>query len=297
MQKRAAVGLGTAALAALAVARARKALGGLTAEVGTFANGMEYARWGDGPKTLLLISAGPGSEVRRMSALPGSQYRPLVEDGFTVWQVTRRRNMPAGHTVSDMADDFAQLIKDQFGGHVDMVVGLSYGGMIAQYLAADHPECLDRVVLALSAARISDWGRDVDYRWAHARALGRPEEAGRVMAEYIFPEPYQERQRRMLGRLLRPAFAREQTPSGDLMVEAEAEMVFDAREALPRIRVPVLLISADEDMFVTPEIVDETFALIPNCTMVRYEGMGHLRAATSGRLARDIVGFVHEVTP
>ena len=89
----------------------------------------------------------------------GMQFKALIEAGFTVWQVTRRRNMPTGHSVADMADDYAQLIADQFGGRVEVVVGISYGGMIAQYLAANHPRRMARVVLALAAARVSDWGQ------------------------------------------------------------------------------------------------------------------------------------------
>ena len=113
---------------------------------GTFANGMEYARWGDGPRTALWIPGGPGSGVPAGSsaAMQGMQFKALIEAGFTVWQVTRRRNMPTGHSVADMADDYAQLIADQFGGRVEVVVGISYGGMIAQYLAANHPRRMAR---------------------------------------------------------------------------------------------------------------------------------------------------------
>lgn len=294
MRKRAVIGLGTAAVAILATTRIRKALGGIATQAGTFPNGMEYARWGDGSKHLLWIPGGPGSDVPHglMKALSGSQFRDFVQDGYTVWLVTRRRNMPHGHTVSDMADDYARLIAEQFGGRVDVVVGLSYGGMIAQYLAADHPNCFGHIVFALAGHSITDWGRDVDSRWAQARAQGRDDEAAVVMAEYVFPEVGQRRQRQLAGRLLRLTVGAEQVPAGDLLVEAEAERNFNAREKLPQISRPVLLIHAGEDLFFTPEIVAETVALIPDCTSIRYKGMGHMKAATSGRLARDIIDYV-----
>ena len=261
---------------------------------GTFTNGMEYARWGDGPRTALWIPGGPGSGVPAgtSGAMMGMQFKALIEAGFTVWQVTRRRNMAAGHTVADMADDYAQLIKDQFGGRVEVVVGISYGGMIAQYLAANHPRRMARFVLALAAARVSDWGNDVDERWAMARAEGRMDDAGRVMAEYIFPEPSQQRVRALVGPVMQKAFAGDRIPPGDLMVEAHAEVAFDAREILPRIAVPVLIVAAEEDMFFPPALIDETAALIPDCTVLRYEGLGHLRAGSSSRLARDIADWV-----
>ena len=264
------------------------------AETGTFANGMEYARWGDGSKTLVWIPGGPGSEVPRgpMAGMFGSKFRPFVEAGYTVWFVTRKRNMPAGHSVEDMAADNAALITDQFGGRVDTVVGASYGGTITLYLAANHPASANHFVAAGAAGTFSTWGRDVDYRWAQARARGDKAEAGRVMAEYFYPEPSQARRRAVLGSALAPLFSGEQVSAGDLRVEAEAEMVFDARDALPRISVPVLLVSGEDDLFLTKEIVDETVALIPDCTLIRYPGKGHLRSIMGGQLVEDVLEYV-----
>lgn len=261
---------------------------------GEFGNGMQYARWGDGPKTLLWIPGGPGSDAPSgmWGAVAGNQYKPLLDAGYSVWQVTRRRNMPDGHSVRDMAADYADLIGEEFGGRVDAVVGFSYGGIIGQFLAADHPERMGRIVLAMAAAQGTAWGSDVDRRWAMARAEGRRSEAGRVMAEFVLPRPDQHVLRRTIGPVLGLALGSERTPSGDLVVEAEAEEAFDAREVVARIRVPVLLISAADDLFFTPEMVDETAAAIPDCTSIRYEGMGHLRASASSRLVRDIADWL-----
>lgn len=299
MNKRtAAVGLGTAALAGVGLAKVRGALKGLPAETGTFANGMDYARWGDGGKTLVWIPGGPGSDVPggAMAATFGSQLQGFVDAGYTVWLVTRKRHMPVGHSVEDMAADYAGLIADQFGGSVDTVLGLSYGGMIVLYLAANHPDRATHFVAALAAGTITPWGRDVDQRWASARARGNTTEAGRILAEYVFPEPAQARLRILLGIplgiMLRSASSAEKMPADDLRVEVEAEMAYDARPALPRIKVPVLLIAAEQDMFFIREIVDETVALIPDCTLVRYPGMGHIRAAMSGQLVPDVLEYV-----
>ena len=112
------------------------------------------------------------------------------------------------------------------------------------------------------------------------------------MAEYFYPEPSQARRRAVLGSALAPLFSGEQVPAGDLRVEAEAEMVFDARDALPRISVPVLLVSGEDDLFFTKEIVDETVALIPDCTLIRYPGKGHMRSIMGGQLVEDVLEYV-----
>ncbi len=107
------------------------------------------------------------------------QFGPYLDAGYSVWIVTRRRNMPAGHTMADMADDYARVITEEFGGQVDVVVAESFGGMIGQYLAALHPGAFGRIVLVIAAAELSDWGKDVDSRMADALAAGDPEAPGR----------------------------------------------------------------------------------------------------------------------
>lgn len=292
---------GLALLAAIGAAGAVVARHG-RAKVDAFAprvavaeNGMQYAVLGHGRRTILFIPGGPGSEIptgglTRKGIL--GQLKPYTEAGYTVWQVCRRRNMPEGHTVADMADDYARFIRDELGGHVDVVIGESYGGMIAIYLAADHAALMGRVVLALAAATITDTGRDLDRRWARARADGRFSDAGAIALEYLLPGDERAGLRRRLGPLVGRMFANSHIPPGDLLVEAEAEAAFDARDVLGRITLPVLLLCGDDDQFFAPDIVRATAADIPDCTVIWYEGMGHVRAAMSGRIPRDVLDWI-----
>jgi pimeloyl-ACP methyl ester carboxylesterase len=262
---------------------------------GTFPNGMEYLTWGDGPRTLLSILGGPGSFVPTgtMARMLVRQSRAYVAAGFTVWIVTRRRDMPAGHGIADMADDYAQVIADQFGGRVDLVVGESFGGMVAQYLAALHPERLGRLVLVVAGFEASEWGKDVDTRMATALARKDATGCGTAFAEYVMPGDRLSWPRRLLGPLIgRVMFADEPCPPGDVLIELEAEVSCDSRAVLPTIRVPVLIVSGSRDRFFPPAVIEETAALIPDCTVVRYEGKGHLGTGTDKRVPRDVLAFV-----
>ncbi|SDS39807.1 Pimeloyl-ACP methyl ester carboxylesterase [Agromyces flavus] len=266
-----------------------------TPRIGVAANGMTYAAMGEGSQSILFIPGGPGSEIpvgalARKGVL--AQLEPYAKAGYTAWHVCRRRDMPVGHSVADMADDYARFIREELGGHVDVVVGESYGGMIAIHLAADHAAMMDRVVLALAAATITDEGRDLDRRWAHARADGRFADAGAISLEYVLHGEERAGLRRQLGPLVGRMFASSSIPPGDLRVEAEAEAAFDARAVLGRITVPVLLVCGDRDQFFSPDIVRETAAGIADCTVVWYEGMGHMRAAMSGRIPRDVLAWL-----
>jgi deazaflavin-dependent oxidoreductase (nitroreductase family) len=260
---------------------------------------MEYLTWGGGPKSLLFIQGGPGS------VLPGGltgrmirrRFASFVHAGYTSSIVTRRRHMPPGHTVADMAEDYAQVVDERFGGRVDLVVGESFGGLIAQYLAARHPEQVDRLALVASGHRVSRWGKDVDSALTAAIVRGDRAGAATAFAEYLLPGREPRGLRRLLGPLLlRRAVTDDRLPREDLLVEAEAEMSADSRPVLPDLTAPVLLVAGDRDRFFPRDVVAETARLIPRCTLVRHAGAGHVRTATSTRVPHEVLAFVHDRT-
>ena len=262
---------------------------------GTFSNGMEYLTWGRGPKTLLFVQGGPGSFVPQgvLRGLFRREFAAYQEAGYAIWIVTRRRNMPASHTSADMADDYARLIAEEFGGRVGVVVAESFGGMIGQYLAARHPQSFGHIAMVVTAAELSAWGKDVDERMAAAVAAGDAGRAGTVLAEYLLPGPRTRWLRELLGpvvgrRVLDPSGC----PAADVLTEARAEFAFDARAVLPLIRPPVLLLCGGRDAFFPRTVAEETAQLIPDCTLIVYERWGHIRAGSSRRVPRDVLAFV-----
>jgi pimeloyl-ACP methyl ester carboxylesterase len=263
---------------------------------GSFSNGIEYAAIGDGPRSLIFLPGGPGTA--RFSGI-GARLgvgilTPLAEAGFTVWRLSRRRNMPPGQTMAGMADDVADVIDEGFGGHVDVVIGLSYGGPIALFLAARHPGTVGRVALVASSAAITDKGKRLDRRYGEALAAGRFTEAAVALLEEVLPPG---RPQRGVTRLVAPLVGRVLAASGynlpDVLVETRAEMDLDARPVLHQITAPVLIIAGDQDTFVTREIVEESARLIPDCTVVRYEGRSHGGTASDKRVPGDILAFVN----
>jgi pimeloyl-ACP methyl ester carboxylesterase len=258
---------------------------------GIFPNGMEYLRWGEGPRRAVFIPGGPGSSVPTGTArrAAGHWFRPFLEAGYTVWQTTRRRHMPAGHSVVDMADDYATVIGGELGT-VDLVVGESFGGMIAQHLAGRHPRCMARLALVVTGCEVSAWGKEVDTRLADALRRGDRLAAGTAFSEYVLPGG----RLRPVRRLLAPVTARaviDAVPTEDMLVEVESELTFDSRTVLPRIEVPVLLVCGDRDRFFLPPVVRETARLIADCTLVWYPGAGHVRVATSSHVPCDVLAF------
>ncbi|MDA1002177.1 MAG: alpha/beta fold hydrolase [Chloroflexi bacterium] len=107
-----------------------------------------YERRGDGPR--LLVIPGSGGDLRN-----GSSGAPL-EARFDVLTYDHRglgrTSKPAGpYTMAEYADDTAALL-DAVGWERCHVLGISFGGMVAQELAIRHPDRIDRLVLACSSA-------------------------------------------------------------------------------------------------------------------------------------------------
>ena len=286
--------VGTAVAAGMVLMRRSRSTGEALGEphLGTSSNGMEYSVIGTGPKNLLHLQGGPGSAIQGgwLGKFLADTRRPYLATGFRFWDVTRRRHMPTGHSVADMADDYAQFIREHLAGHADLVYGVSYGGMVAIYLAANHPELVGRVVLAFSGATAV--GGELDHEISTAVAEGRLADAGAASLVLVFPGERWRTVRRALAPLVGRLLAAMKVPPGDLLVERDAEETYDARNVLGRIKAPVLILSAERDEFFPPEIVAETAASIANCTVITYRRLTHAQGAASNRPIRDVLAWL-----
>lgn len=267
---------------------------------GIFPNGMAYARLGTGPKTLLFIRSGPGNVVptgRIFVALSAFWLRPFLDNGYTIWNVTRKQNMPKGYTVADMAEDYAGMIADELGGKVDLVIGEeAYGGMIGFCLAARHPGRFGHLAIMLAGYQVSEQGKALELDFARLMSEGRTSEAGALLVGLMAPDLRMPRAARAIGALLiRVMFGQAHRYfASDVMIEAEAVVAFDAREVLPEIPVPVLLIGCDRDFEFPKAVYEETARLIPDCTLTIYENKTAIQAGSDKRLPRDVLEFVRQ---
>jgi pimeloyl-ACP methyl ester carboxylesterase len=267
---------------------------------GFFSNGMAYARLGTGPRTALTIRGGPGNVVpmgQLFLASSVSILRPFLDSGYTMWVVTRKRDMPEGYRIEDMAEDYATLIADEFSGKVELVIGEEpYGGMIGFCLAARHADRFDHLAVLLAATAMSEEGKELDLGFARLMSEHRTGEAGALLVRFMLPKLRLPGIDRVLGTALvsfafgrlHPYFA------SDVLVEAKAVAAFDGTPVLPQIATPVLLIGCDQDAAFSQETYEETARLIPDCTLRMYEGKTAFQAITDSRIATDVLGFVQQ---
>ena len=131
---------------------------------GTTKNNIPFARLEGGPKTAMLWGGGPGNTLPSGWLLNSfiKPLFPLLEE-YSLVMLGRRVGMPEGHSTRDMSDDYATLIEAEYDGRVDLILGTSYGGIVAQYFAADHAEHHVRSRIELLRSRRRDG-------WADRRA-------------------------------------------------------------------------------------------------------------------------------
>ena len=233
---------------------------------------MDYIRFGRGSHTLIMLpGVGDGLVTVKGKALPFALlYRKLAKD-FTVYVFSRRVGIPSGMTTREMADDLNEAMeKLELPGAA--VVGVSQGGMIAQWLAINHPDKVDKLVLTVTLARPNDVIKDVVGHWLDLADRGDYKGIMVDTAERSYSPARLKAARleyKLLGNFGKPkSFDR-------FRVEAESCITHDAYDKLDTISCQVLVIGGTDDRIVTGQASEEMTERIPGSELYMYEGLGH----------------------
>lgn len=217
-------------------------------------HGLGYARWGWGPvadplaarfDTVLLDNRGIGES----DAPPGP------------------------YTAAEMAADVLGVM-DEAGIERGHVLGTSLGGMIAQEIALEAPERVEKLVLVCTTP-------------GGPNAAPMPEQTVRLMAEAATLEPLVAL-RRFVENALAPdppdgiveqilAHRVETAQSlGAWLAQAAAGMTFDAWDRLPELDVPTLVLHGTVDVVVDARNADLLASRIHGARVELFPGCGHL---------------------
>jgi 3-oxoadipate enol-lactonase len=230
-----------------------------------------YEVHGEGAPVLLIHGWGYGLWGWEPVVGPlASRYRVVAFDNRGVGG----SDVPPGpYTVADMAED-AVAVLDAAGLRTAHVVGTSLGGMIAQEVALDFPDRVDRLVLASTTP-------------GGAGAYAMPKQTMRLLAVSQSLEP-QVALRRFVANALAPGApdelveriyayrqARRPDPAG-WHGQGAAGAGFDAFERLGAIAAPTLVLHGTADGVVDPRNSELLAERIPDARLEWFEGGGHL---------------------
>ncbi len=247
--------------------------------------GMDYIRFGTGERVLVMLPGlGDGLQTVKGTALPMAwMYRAFAKD-FTVYMFSRKELLPHGHTTRDMAHDLKEAM-DALGIPKADVMGVSMGGMIAQWLAIDHPDKVDKLILVVTSARpnpiltvsVREWMEQA--RCADHTALMDSN------VRKIYSSDYYRKNKWLIpimGKVTKPkSYDR-------FLIQADACLTHDAFDCLRQIETPTLVIGGEKDEALGPDASREIAERIPNAVLKMYPQWGH-------GLYEEAKDFIHVV--
>ena len=233
---------------------------------------MEYIRFGSGKRVLIMIPGlGDGLQTVKGTALPMAlMYRIFAKD-FTVCAFSRKSPLPQGYSTRDMARDQAEAM-EKLGIERADIFGVSMGGMIAQHLAADYPQKVRKLVLAVTCAKPNPILRESVEEWIGLAEKGDHTSFMDSNLRRIYSDNYYRKNRWLVpitGALTKPkSYER-------FFVQAEACLSHDADEKLHRIQAPTLVIGGEKDLALGGNASREIAEKIPGSRLRMYEQWGH----------------------
>jgi proline iminopeptidase len=234
---------------------------------------------------MLVLHGGPGCDHTYFRPW----LHPLAEHVQLVFVDHRgngrsSRTDEATYTIEQMADD-VEALRQYLGLGQVLVLGQSFGGMVAQVYATRHPASVRKLLLANTTPSMKFW----DEAQEAANTMATPEQLaaipalfnGEIRSQQAFDEWWQ---------VCMPLYFRH--PDDNVIEKLEARMVgayevanymmaniipkYDVRELLPAVAVPTLVLAGRYD-WVTPltqsRLIHE---LVPHSTLAVFDDSGHM---------------------
>ena len=233
---------------------------------------MDYIRFGNGKRTLIILPGlGDGLQTVKGTALPMAwMYRIFAKD-FTVYLFSRKNNLPEGCTTREMARDQAEAM-ERLGIENADILGVSMGGMIAQWLAVDHPERVKKLILTVTSAGPNPLLSESVEEWLSLAQKGDHTALMDSNLRRIYSGDYCRKNRWMvpiIGRLTKPE------SYNRFCAQANACLTHDAREMLCRIQASTLVIGGEQDLALGGDASREIAGQIPHAELRMYKQWGH----------------------
>ena len=261
----------------------------MNVETGLLREQFPYVRVGSGRQPLVVL---PGMVLdnrtpsRLVARSYGHGFRRLADD-HTLYIVQHRHGLP-GADMKAMAADYAELLSEL--GRVRLM-GLSTGGSVAQHIALDRPDLVERLVLVVSGAYLSPLGREICLRWRRLAEHQQWRQLRGEMAAAAVDGAGVKRVARAFGAL--SGKSPTPTDAADFVASVDADLAHDTRPELPGLMVPTMVIGGADDPFFPAPVLHETANAMPRAELRIYPETGHGLPKRHGkRLQADVLSFL-----
>ena len=233
---------------------------------------MDYISFGNGSRYLVIIPGlGDGLKTVKGYALTMSVMYKSFTDKYKVFMFSRKNKLADGCSTRDMASDIAKAM-ELLGIPTADVFGVSQGGMIAQYLAIDFPDKVNKLILAVTCSKPNDTVNSVVGGWIEMAEANDYKSIFIDMIEKIYSEKYQKK-----NRLFLPVMTMFGKPkdSGRFINMAKACLTHNSYGELEKIKCRTLIIGGKCDKVVTGKASEEIAEKIYGSEIFMYDDFGH----------------------
>lgn len=245
-----------------------------------------YEETGGGPPLMLVPGLG-GQGSFWISQVPvfSRDFRTIIHDHRGTGRSTHSR---ITYSIEQMADDTLRLM-DALKIDSAHFVGHSTGGAIGQAIALDHPERLRSLVLSATWAGPDPYFRRL-FESRRQTLIDSGVEAYLRASSLVQTTPWWVSQNDDFLTDLHRVTAAAAAPVEILVSRIDAILRHDRRRRLLEIRVPTLVIVAQDDMITPRFYSDELASRIPGAKLIVLEGGGHYAPAINSEPYNAAVG-------
>lgn len=255
---------------------------------------MEYARFGNGPKTLVIIPGLSIKSVVRSASAIRSAYS-VFESEYTIYLFDRKMQFGNVYTLAEMADDTVAAMR-ALGINKATIYGTSQGGMVGQYIAINYPEVVENLILASSSSKALPLQLQVIGHWTDLCVEGKAMEFVEDFIDNAFTPRYLERYKPVLLKMYRSV-----TPDElhRFAVTSAACAHVNTYNDLGKIKCPVFVIGAALDHVVGAEastiMYEKLKAEGVSCQFYMYNDYGHAAFDEAKDYRQRIYDFLQTV--
>ena len=237
---------------------------------------MDYVTFGKGKQPLVIIPGlGDGLQTVKGKAQIFSLSYRLLAKRYKIYVFSRINELRQGYTTRDMAADVAEAM-ETLNLDAAYVMGISQGGMIAQWLAVDFPERVQRLILAVTTAKPSQLARERIEHWQKLSQSGNFKHLMLDIAQHSYTQKSYQKWRLLYN--VMGIFGRIKDKQR-IDIQAVSCLKHDSLDFLEKINCPTLIIGAEKDdvlgvdgsLGLHQHIKDSQLTILPECGHALYE--------------------------
>lgn len=231
-----------------------------------------------------------------MSPSPFVSRANLLPQGFRFTILGYEETPPADYTLDAIVRDMAHVLRTDVG-KPDLVIGVSFGGFVAQRFAAEHPDLVDRLLLLVTGHRFSKAG------WAAVERQFTALENGDFYS--LVTDNVLLFRRSWYNWLVRAKLWKDRNRLASefkdpkLILRSYRSLFSEDFARIPdftrRIAAPTLVVGGTADQFFGTHVFEATARMIPGARVALFEGETHmLPIERSGDVAAAVSAFLAE---